>query len=119
MQANYELEIQSALNSAREQNHPSHNPSVARCCEAYNARYRAVLATRDHPEIARREAREAYRKAMPPLSSPQNVGDFIACVAHATLIEAIDGSDAARLLYAAQIAHRVLKNSSPQQKLAY
>jgi hypothetical protein len=53
---------------------------------------------------------------MPPLSSQRQIGDFVACVAHATLIEAIDGSEAARLLSAAQVAHRILKSPSPQPK---
>ncbi|MGD0893618.1 MAG: hypothetical protein ABR923_19000 [Terracidiphilus sp.] len=118
MQASYELEIQSALNQGGEQDHPTLNPSVARCCEAYNARFRAVLAIREHACTARHEARLAYRMAMPPLSSPRNIGDFVACVAHATLIEAIEGSDAARLLYAAQVAHRVLRSPSSPEKVA-
>jgi hypothetical protein len=115
MQRNFELEIQSSLNSG-EQEHPSNNPCVARCCQAYNARYRVVLATREHAVTARDEARRAYREAMPPLSSPRNVSDFVACVAHAILIEAISGSDGARLLAAAQTAHRV---KTPPPKTAF
>jgi len=107
MERNFELEIQSSLNSTGEQVHPSNNPSVARCCEAYNARYKVVLEMREHAVTARAEARQAYREAMPPLSSPQNISDFVACVAHAILIEAVSGSDGARLLSAAQTAHRV------------
>jgi hypothetical protein len=43
---------------------------------------------------------------MPPLSGPENIRDFIACVAHAMLIGAILGPDGARLLYAAQVAYQ-------------
>ncbi|MGD0734967.1 MAG: hypothetical protein ABR976_07455 [Terracidiphilus sp.] len=116
MQRNFELEIKSSLNSTTEQEHPSNNPSVARCCQAYNARYKVVLAMKEHAVTARAEARQAYREAMPPLSSPQNISNFVACVAHAILIEAINGSDGARLLSAAQTAYRV---KTPPPKTAF
>ncbi len=48
---------------------------------------------------------------MPPLSGEQNIRDFIACAAHGMLIDAIDPPVGARLLYAAQVAHRTLHKS--------
>ncbi|MGA8730419.1 MAG: hypothetical protein WB608_16825 [Terracidiphilus sp.] len=102
-----ELEIQSAFNTAEAPDHPTHNPAIACCCEAYNARLRAARASQEHMSMARIEARQAYCRAMPPLCSSQNISDFVACVAYGILIEAIRGSDAARLLSAAQIANRV------------
>jgi hypothetical protein len=55
---------------------------------------------------------------MPPLSGARNIRDFVACVAHAMALTAIDGPDGARFLYAAQVAstahipHRRKKNKS-------
>jgi hypothetical protein len=68
--------------------------------------------------MARIEARQAYRRAMPPLSGSQNISDFVACVAYGMLIEAIRGADAARLLSAAQIANRVRPSQPTYQKFA-
>ena len=113
-----ELEIQSALNTSEAPEHSTHNPAVACCCEAYNARFRAALASKEHMSMARIEARQAYRQAMPPLSGSQNISDFVACVAYGILIEAIKGSDAARLLSAAQIANRVRPSQPAYQKSA-
>ena len=53
---------------------------------------------------------------MPPLSGHENICDFIACVAHGILIEAISGSDGARLLYAAQVAHTALNVPAQSRK---
>jgi hypothetical protein len=55
---------------------------------------------------------------MPPLTGARNICDFVARVAHAMALNAIDGPDGARLLYAAQvastahIAHRRKKSKS-------
>jgi hypothetical protein len=53
---------------------------------------------------AKRQAEEAYRHAMPPLVGRSGVRDFLACMAHGILIEAIRREQAGHLLYAAQIA---------------
>jgi hypothetical protein len=53
---------------------------------------------------------------MPPLSGHENIRDFIACVAQGILIEAISGSDGARLLYAAQVAHTALNIPAQSRK---
>ena len=50
-------------------------------------------------------AQLAYALSIPPLTGADSIGDFIACVTHGMLPGAIPGSDATRLLYAAQIAH--------------
>lgn len=81
------------------------NPVVARCAHAYNETYQTAIEE-DHSEgWARAAANKAYRQAMPPLTGRENIRDFIACVAHALLLDALQGNDATRLLYAAQIAH--------------
>ena len=77
------------------------NPAVARCCKAWRRVYRAQA---DDKYYAPKWAAEAYRAAMPPLTSPQNCRDFIACVAQGMLIGAIDEKDGGKLLYAVQIA---------------
>jgi hypothetical protein len=53
---------------------------------------------------AAEKAGEAYRAALPPLTSRDNCRDFIACVAHGILLGAIPESSAGKLLYAAQVA---------------
>jgi hypothetical protein len=53
---------------------------------------------------------------MPSLSGPDNIRDFIACVAHGMLIGAIRDTDGARLLYAAQVARGALQNSPAKAK---
>jgi hypothetical protein len=45
---------------------------------------------------------------MPPLCGAENIRNFIACVARAMLTETIKGTDATRLLYAAQVAQAAL-----------
>jgi hypothetical protein len=82
------------------------NPAVARCCQAFTNAFEAILARDPTDEVfARFKAEQAYRKAIPPLVGANNIRDFIACTAYGLLIGAIQSADAARLLYAAQIAH--------------
>ena len=86
------------------------NPAVALCSEAYE---RTMQETREQGKgsvYCAFEAQKAFRMAMPPLSGLQNIRDFIACVARGLLIEAIDGAAAARLLYAAQVAHTTIRD---------
>src|SRR5215472_15217672 len=49
-------------------------------------------------------AGQAYRNALPHLSSPQNIDAFIACVTHGMAIGAIADKLGTKLLYAAQVA---------------
>jgi hypothetical protein len=81
------------------------NPAVAFCCEVHK---RALKAASDNGRSqigAVLDAGRAYRNALPPLSGHENIRDFIACIAHGMLMGAIEGPDATRLLYAAQVAH--------------
>jgi hypothetical protein len=94
----------------------SANPAVARCTHAYADAMQSAIDRRKHEYDAAKEAGNAYRQAMPPLSGHENIRDFIACVAHGMLIEAISGSDGARLLYAAQVAHCALNAPSQSRK---
>ncbi|UWZ86463.1 hypothetical protein [Occallatibacter riparius] len=82
------------------------NSAVQRCVNAW----REALARKNckdpvDPGVWERDyAGKAYRKALPWLSTPDNVDAFIACVAQGLAIGAIDPSHATKLLYAAQVA---------------
>jgi hypothetical protein len=84
----------------------SENPSVLRCTLAYNATFQSAIESGKSNYTATQLAEKAFRRALPPLSGQQNITDFIACIAQGMLMEAISGTDGARLLYAAQVAHQ-------------
>jgi len=86
-----------------------HSPAVARCCKAWNRAFKAHREGGTNPVSIYLRANEAYREAMPPLSSPQNLCDFIACVAHGVTVRAICDIQAAALLQAAGVASRAFK----------
>jgi hypothetical protein len=94
------------------------NPAIARCLQAYADARKAALSAKKLEWDVNRDAKAAYRNAMPPLTGARNIRDFVTCVAHAMALNAIDGPDGARLLYAAQaastahIAHRRKKSKS-------
>ena len=92
------------------------NPAIARCSNAWKVTYDASRARGEEVPYARVLAHEAYRTAMPPLTGARNIRDFIACTGHGMLIGAIDGSDGARLLYAAQVANCSCRKKSSSQK---
>ena len=83
---------------------PSGNSSVDHCCRAYELAWETAKERGAGRNAVKAEAEQAFRRAMPTLAGKENIRDFVACVAHGVLIEAISGPDAARLLYAAQIA---------------
>jgi hypothetical protein len=80
------------------------NPAVAHCCKAWKKAFRATTDADKSEIIAAYEAAEAYRAAMPPLSTRDSCRDFIACVAQGMLLGAIPEKDGGKLLYAAQVA---------------
>ncbi len=82
----------------------SQNPAVLRCILAYNKAYRADIQQGMSSYIATSTAERAYRQSLPSLVGQDNITDFIDCIAQGMLIDAIPGSDGARLLYAAQVA---------------
>jgi hypothetical protein len=94
----------------------SSNRAVVRCCEAYAIAYGAAKKLDKSNYTTTEEARKAFRAAMPFLTGSENIRDFIACVAHGMLIEAIEGPAGARLLYAAQVAHTTTRTQSPSPK---
>ena len=79
------------------------NPAVKICSEAYDRAYKAARRKSESRLYAKDQAEMAFCKAMPQLSGPENINDFIACVTYGMLIKAIPGPEGARLLYAAQV----------------
>jgi hypothetical protein len=94
----------------------SANPAVEICSRAYARAYKAAKKEHDSRLYAEDQAERAFRKALPALSGHKNIRDFIACVAYGMLLKAIPGSDGARLLYAAQVAHSTLRGQSAPSK---
>jgi hypothetical protein len=86
------------------------NRAVAACCAALDRTVQEKMAEGNSENEAVWDAKQAYCKAMPPLSSARNIRDFIACVAHGILIDAIYCDDSSKLLYAAQVALSSLRS---------
>ncbi len=80
------------------------NLAVAHCCKAWKRTFRETFAAEESEPRAASEAAEAYRAAMPPLSTRNSCRDFIACVAQGMLLGAIPEKEGGKLLYAAQVA---------------
>jgi hypothetical protein len=87
---------------------PEPNPAVAWCRQAYVQAYKASKSRGSSEYAAECDGADAYRKAMPPLCGAENIRNFIACVARAMLTETMNGADATRLLYAAQVAQAAI-----------
>ncbi|HEY6491070.1 MAG: hypothetical protein WCC26_01210 [Terracidiphilus sp.] len=88
------------------------NPAIVRCCDALARAYQDVFACpepnetdKDRETRARDAAIEGFRKAMPPLCGPDNIRNFIACVAYGMLFEVFADAESRHLLYAAQVAN--------------
>jgi hypothetical protein len=96
------------------------NAAVAHCREAWQEAFTSYMSVNYAREgslaesFAAREAAAAYRAAMPPLRDYDDITDFIACVAHGILIDAVPQERAGQLLYAAQVALSALaRNPHP------
>jgi hypothetical protein len=89
------------------------NSAVARCCKAWKKAYRAEMDEDGLDSFAARKGGEAFRAALPPLTSRESCRDFIACVAQGMLLGAIAEKNGGKLLYAAQIA---LSNVPKEEK---
>ena len=92
------------------------NPAVAQCARSWGLFYCEARMKGASDDDARARGRLAYRLAMPPLTGSRNVRDFIACTTHAMLLGILDGDEAGRLLYAAQVAHTTRRAKSKPQK---
>lgn len=88
-------------------------PAIARCVQAYNEAYEAVIQKPGQQDrTARRAGQFAYRQNLPPLIGRRNIRDFTACIAHGMLLNIIDTADGTRILYAAQVASNT-RNQQP------
>jgi hypothetical protein len=87
--------------------------AIKRCRDAWRRAYNAYMKGKDGDCMAEvfaaHEANPAYCKAMPPLDSFESIRDFIACVAHGILINAIPQKRANQLIYAARVALSALR----------
>ena len=83
-----------------------HNPAVARCCHAWNRVFKANSKAGTNPVLIYIRANEAYRFAMPPLSTPESLPDFVACVTHGIALNTIPMVHAAAMMNAAKVATR-------------
>jgi len=54
-------------------------------------------------------ANEAFRFAMPPLSTPQDLCDFVACVTHGLVLNTLAMPHAAAMMDAAKVASHAFK----------
>jgi hypothetical protein len=94
--------------------------AIKRCCAAWQRAYDEAIEGTDRggnaTVIAAHEAGPAYCKAMPPLAGAESIRDFIACVAHGILIDAIPQRRANQLLYAAQVALASLNREPKPRK---
>ena len=81
-----------------------HSTAVERCCRAWNLTLEAALDEGINLVSSHLRANEAFRNAMPPLTTARNIRDFIACVAFGMMANTIDYAFAPKLLYAAQMA---------------
>lgn len=107
-------EVQSAT---REYQPPStrpalRNPAVQACL---NARKQSIEASRAEGRIrfeTNQRAEEAYRLAIPDISSYENIRDFVACVTHGMLLNVILYDEGTKLLYAARVALAAIDHES-------
>jgi len=94
------------------------NSAVAHCCQAWKNAYRREFESTSELS-ASRVAAEAYRAALPPLTSRENCRDFVACVAQGVLLEAINEKESTKLIYAAQTALSLFaKDGEPPKSAA-
>lgn len=94
----------------------THNHAVARCCAAYKQAFNNARAQGRLVFEAAKSGNDAYRAAMPSLSSPESVRDFVACIAQGLLMDAISNLESNRLLYAAQVAISANRGASTTRK---
>jgi len=91
---------------------PSENPTLARCIRAWNRAYHKKLDEEETDFEAVEAGNRAYLRAMPPLAGDQNIRDFIACIAFASLTKLILQPTADHFLAAAKVALGTLRHQA-------
>jgi hypothetical protein len=94
------------------------NPAVAHCCEAWQRTARSLAAEGEWEPGILKNAAAAYRSALPPLTGPESVSDFVACVAQAAIMKILRQNDVTQLLYAAQVAIGTVRREPKPPKSA-
>ena len=93
-------------------------PAVARCLDAWNSTYKALRDKSEWDTTSIQGANKAFRCAMPTLDTPENIREFVACVAYAMLFGAIEPANGSKFLYAAQVAYGAIKHQTAAPKAA-
>jgi hypothetical protein len=96
--------------------YPVPNFAVEVCCATYSSALKQAIATGSSSSKAHEIGRLTYRAHMPRLSGPDNIRDFVACVAHGMCTGVIPGAEGTRLLYAAQVAYSSLPSPKRRKK---
>lgn len=91
-------------------------PAIDRCSKAWYTAFQQSTDAGKNPVAVRLIANEAYRYAMPPLNSPKNIKDFIACVVHGMMVGAIIDELGNRWIQAARAA-AVMHRKAPRKRL--
>jgi hypothetical protein len=102
------------------------NPPLAAiiCCrDAYNEAFDDCCKRDGGPGraseyLCEKAGAKAYRDNLPPLSSRQQILNFIACVAEGVLMEVIPDNASGKLIYAAQVALGALPRQPKKRKKA-
>ncbi|UWZ86721.1 hypothetical protein [Occallatibacter riparius] len=89
--------------------------AVQRCLDAYNKACAEDDARNDHSPESLARVNRAYRRAMPFLT-PATIDAFLACVTHGLVLEIFTTAEAAKLLYATQIAVGSRRTAQQQSK---
>ncbi|UWZ84474.1 hypothetical protein [Occallatibacter riparius] len=89
--------------------------AVQRCLDAYNKACAEDDARNDHSPESLRRVNTEYRRAMPFLT-PSTIDAFLACVTHGLVLEIFTTAEAAKLLYATQIAVGSRRTAQQQSK---
>jgi hypothetical protein len=90
---------------------PTTNEAVQFCLDIWRDAYEKGMAAGKTEYFAAQDAHDAYREAMPDLTSFSDIQDFIACVGRGILVKAINDSEASKLLVAARIASQAFASS--------
>lgn len=101
----------------------SQNAAVAQCAQAWQRTHElaSLLPNKERfePEydgFAEKQARAAFRDAMPSVAGYENIQDFIACTSYATLHGIFDPEECERLLACAKLAMAALRARPPAAK---
>lgn len=96
------------------------NFAIRRCCEAWTRTYNTEIAGPRGMISSALRANEAFRTAMPPLTSVNHIRDFIACTTYGLMTGTICDEAGDQLLNAAHVAVSLLraKNAAKGRKSA-